>query len=399
MLFVASHSLRSHLRLFVGTIITVAAAVAIATSCALLLDSGLHDGARPERLAGVPIVVQHRQTISVRDGRGDDAKTETVTAEERARLDLREADRLAQLPGVAAVVPDRSFRAVLLGRSGRPVNDDRPSWGHPWANAPLTPFTLVSGRPPADPGEVVVDAGLARRAGVRVGDRTSAVIAGATRDVAVVGIARPPAGDELATQAALFLDDDSASRAYGHTGEVDEFGLLLRPGADRAAIRERRARATPRRPHRGRARARGVPQRGQRQRHAHRHLRSGRRHRPRRRRVRHRRDDRARCPAAAPRSRAPACDRRNAASASPHDRTGDVRRVAPRRRHRRAPRHPLGPRTRRRHAQPRGVAADVPRAGQPVARPDRGGRRGGGRSGRSTTRGATRRRGCRRRRH
>ena len=113
----------------------------------------------------------------------------------------------------------------------------------------------ASGRPPADSGEVVVDAGLARRAGVRVGDRTTAVVAGEPSDVTVVGIARPPAGGELSTQAALFLDDDSASRAYGHVGQVDEFGLLLRPGADRAATANAAARPTPRRPHRGRARA------------------------------------------------------------------------------------------------------------------------------------------------
>ena len=95
---------------------------------------------------------------------------------------------------------------------------------HGWSSAALTPLTLASGRAPERPGEVVLDAGLSVRLGVRV--RLAAVEP--ARPFTVVGITR----ETLRRQSAVFVTDAEARRIAGHPRSADAIGLLLAPGAD-----------------------------------------------------------------------------------------------------------------------------------------------------------------------
>jgi putative ABC transport system permease protein len=79
------------------------------------------------------------------------------------------------VPGVADAVGDLSFYAQAVDAQGRAISGQEggPALGHAWSSAVLTPFTLRTGAPPAAPDEVVIDAGIAGRGNVAVGDRIS----------------------------------------------------------------------------------------------------------------------------------------------------------------------------------------------------------------------------------
>ena len=66
------------------------------------------------------------------------------------------------------------------------------------------------GRGPEGASEVVIDSGLARRTGLKVGDRTPAVVAGRTVEATVSGIAGCKEAGSLTEQSAVFFSDESA---------------------------------------------------------------------------------------------------------------------------------------------------------------------------------------------
>ena len=105
---------------------------------------------------------------------------------------------------------------------------------HGWSSAALTPLTLRAGRPPARPGDVVLDGGLARRGGLKVGSRIRLGSAEIARPLTVVGIA--DARPALQRQAAVFVSDPEAERLAGHPGRSDTIALLTERGADTAEV-------------------------------------------------------------------------------------------------------------------------------------------------------------------
>ena len=103
--------------------------------------------------------MQAATTVAGSEGEGD----VSVSLGERARLSGSEADRIRELPGIAAVVADRSVYAPVVDRHGRLLKgaNGSPSVGHGWESAVLTPYALSEGGPPARRSDVVIDAHLA----------------------------------------------------------------------------------------------------------------------------------------------------------------------------------------------------------------------------------------------
>ncbi len=212
------------------------------TATGALLEAGVHGTVPPERLAGAAIVVAGDQSITEIRGSGADHETIRSNAAERVRLPAELATRIASITGVDAVVPERSFPAslVVAGNTQLTGPAGGPSLGHSWASAAITPFTLTSGRSPMQDHEIVVDAGLAERAGIVVGSTARVVAAGVPLDATVVGVAAPQSGLSLRQQSAIFFSDQESERLYGHAGEVDLFGVHVAAGADPSGCGRRR---------------------------------------------------------------------------------------------------------------------------------------------------------------
>lgn len=130
------------------------------------------------------------------------------------------------MPGVAEAVPDVSFDATVV-RAGGPVKVT----GHGWSSARLAPYRITEGSAPTGPGQVVLDARLAAKAGLSTGQETQLLVHGGAKKVKVSGIA---AGSGEAD--AVFLSDQTAGQVSGRPDKLDNIGVLTAPGADRGQV-------------------------------------------------------------------------------------------------------------------------------------------------------------------
>jgi putative ABC transport system permease protein len=233
MFFLVLSTLRSRMSGFAGAFVALFFASALVGACGILLETGLGGGIPAERYAGAPVVIAGDQSAHVMELDKGKVKVKSKPLGEHAWIPATVEGRLRSLPGVRAVVPELQFPAyVVAGGRAVPGPGGTPSLGHAWTSAPLTPFTLASGRAPQAPGEVAVDAGLAHRAGLVVGSRVTIEATGIPSSYRVSGIT----AQALSGQSALFFSSGEAGRLAGHPGEVAAIGLLPRAGTPASAL-------------------------------------------------------------------------------------------------------------------------------------------------------------------
>jgi putative ABC transport system permease protein len=247
MLGIALSTLRARKGGFAGSFIALLLATTLVGACGILLETGLRADIPTQRYAAAPLVVAGPQQLAIAKPGSEQPEFEPLP--ERPRLDAALAQRIQAVDGVGAAVAEVSFPAHVVTPTGAvvpgpPGRDSlRNCWGHAWDSAVLTPFTLTAGRGPTRPGEVVMDAELARRAGVRTGDRVTVQATSAARAYQVSGIATAPGAGGLSRQSTLFFATAEAQRLAGHPGRVDAIGVLAAPGVATATLRMRVAAA------------------------------------------------------------------------------------------------------------------------------------------------------------
>ncbi|WP_030974157.1 FtsX-like permease family protein [Streptomyces sp. NRRL S-1824] len=243
MLRYALRTIRDRKGGFLGALLALMCAAALITACGTLLETGLRGRIATERYAAAPLVVSadqnvHRTTVKHKGNGETKAKHKTKPVAERAWLPAATADRIRPLGGVRKVIPELTFLA-------EPVTEpvDRPSYGHSWASASITPFTLTTGRAPATADDIVIDRGFAERAGLKPGDRLTVQSTGAPRRYRISGIAAPAGGGELQQQTSLFFFAAEAERLAARPGQVTALGVLPAPGTDLTELKRRVQRA------------------------------------------------------------------------------------------------------------------------------------------------------------
>jgi putative ABC transport system permease protein len=159
------------------------------------LTHGL-DSLFAQSATGTDVIVQHTTPSGAGFGAGSGGAkpvpADTVTA-------------IRRLPGVAAADGVVSGRAVLLGRNGKPLPAQfgvALSWP---ADPPFQAiFTRLTGRPPAGPGQVMIDYGSAGQGHFTVGDRIEVAIGGQARPFTVTGITGYGSADSIGGSMAIF---------------------------------------------------------------------------------------------------------------------------------------------------------------------------------------------------
>ncbi|GIF69569.1 ABC transporter permease [Asanoa ishikariensis] len=212
-------TLSRHKGVYVGTFVAAVLAIALLAAGGTLLFSVLTAKPTADRFAAADVVVSGARSVQASSVKSKkEGKTKTKTKSERLTgagvLPVDLAAKLAALPGVAAAVPDAAFPVavtvdghLVLGADGAPVI------GHGWASAALAPFTLRDGAAP-ERDSVVVDADLAGRAGLSVGDALTVTTKTGEHQVTVAGVA----AQHLAGQGALFVSDGAVAAVSGLTG-------------------------------------------------------------------------------------------------------------------------------------------------------------------------------------
>ncbi len=139
----------------------------------------------------------------------------------RADVDEALVDQAAAVPGAAAAAGIVEGPAQPLDVDGEPLGSaQQPGMGRTWiGDTRLQNIPLLSGSPPAGPGEVVLDATTAEQAGLASGDAIQIATSAAVQPVTVVGVADVSSG----TGSALtWYDPATAQLLLGSPGVVQE---------------------------------------------------------------------------------------------------------------------------------------------------------------------------------
>ncbi|WP_409060048.1 FtsX-like permease family protein [Streptomyces sp. SYP-A7185] len=224
---------------FLGAFLALMCAAALITACGTLLETGLRGTIQTERYAATPVIVSadqnvHQTTVKHKKGKTK-VKHKAKPIAERAWLPADIAHRLKGVPGVGDVIPELTFLAQpLMPTAGDP--GDKPSYGHAWESAALTPFRLVEGKAPRATGDLVVDRGLAERAHLKTGDRLTVQSTQAPRSYRITGVAAPSEG-ALGHQTSLFFSAEEAERLAAHPGKITTLGVVPAGGTGTAELK------------------------------------------------------------------------------------------------------------------------------------------------------------------
>jgi putative ABC transport system permease protein len=218
---------------FLATFVALFFGTAVVMACGGLMETGIRNNVPAARLAGAAAVVIGDRSYELHPGSPDDSEQEVLP--EIAPLDAGLTGKLAAVPGVERVVGDVTFPAVLLAGSSPGAKAS----AHGWDSAPLAPYGLRSGAPPAGPGQVVLDTATASKAGAGVGDRIRVAAHGGSAVYRVSGIVGGMAGQDRARAVVgpvLFFAQDEARRLAGHPDTYDSLAVVARPGTDGARL-------------------------------------------------------------------------------------------------------------------------------------------------------------------
>ncbi|MGW6375787.1 ABC transporter permease [Rhodococcus sp. NPDC055112] len=160
---------------------------------------------------------------------------------------LTELPTLESVDGVRAVVPAVDGPIVLLGADKKPLQSGgAPSIGlsyTPPEQALGDPDVMVAGAPPAAPGQIALNEGAARKAGLAVGDRTQVLVpTSGVIDVTVSGIYETPS-DSGGFVGAQF--DGAQARELFTDGSHVDYIDVAGTGVSQSELRDRVAAALP----------------------------------------------------------------------------------------------------------------------------------------------------------
>jgi putative ABC transport system permease protein len=151
-------------------------------------------------------------------------------------------DRVRSVPGVGVATGDVLQEARLIGNDGKAIGQG-PWFGMGYdASSPdnqrLNPLHIKSGRWATAPGEVVIDAGTARKEHFAVGDRIAVAAHGPRQLLRVVGTARFGTVEALGTATVAIFDLKTAQSMFsGHAGRYDDVLVAAAPGTSPAQLR------------------------------------------------------------------------------------------------------------------------------------------------------------------
>lgn len=157
-----------------------------------------------------------------------------VAATAGGRFDYAMLPRLADVPGVRAVVP-QFFRPTIL-RHGETRLREGVLGVDIAALVDLGLLELSAGEACFGTREVVMDASLAAGLGVAVGDELVLLVRRGPRRVTITGLAAPASLASFSQGGGVVMDITALADLSVAAGQVDRVRLVLAPGADRAQV-------------------------------------------------------------------------------------------------------------------------------------------------------------------
>ena len=158
----------------------------------------------------------------------------------RDRVPASLVAKVAAVPGVATAEGGVDGQAQLIKPNGKVLQVNAPTFGYNWRASPkLNPFRLTGGRVAKADDEIVVDAGMFKRAKLKLGDRVKVVTQRPTESFTVVGRASFGSSDGQAGATSIFFTTPTAQRLLGEPGYYSQIGVVAAPGIAQEAIANR----------------------------------------------------------------------------------------------------------------------------------------------------------------
>lgn len=151
----------------------------------------------------------------------------------RPLIDESLASKVATIPGVRLASPELSGFAQLVDTKGEAVaTGGAPQYGTAWdRNSDITPWKIRDGAAPSNESEVVIDAGVAKKAKLKVGDNVSVLTEVGRHPVTISGIAKFQSVDSPATaQFVLFYDLATTQKVLGQPGKISIVNVVGEKG-------------------------------------------------------------------------------------------------------------------------------------------------------------------------
>lgn len=162
---------------------------------------------------------------------------------------LEVVDAIAKTEGVRAVAPNEQGAVVLL-KDGKAVQTGgAPTFGRaylPPDRAVAKPETFVAGGPPTEAGQVAINSGGARRAGLRVGDRAQILVPSSSSgnfDVTVSGIYDTPT--DTGGLVGILYPEAQARQLFTDGKSVAYVDVAAAAGVSQTTLRDRIAHELP----------------------------------------------------------------------------------------------------------------------------------------------------------
>jgi putative ABC transport system permease protein len=177
-------------------------------------------------------------SVRAQSGFGDDASLSTSRDSVPATLQ----PLVAGVDGVKVAEGALAGYAQYVDKKGDAIDTGgAPTLGVNWTDVPeLNPLRLRTGRGPRGPGEVLMDAGTAKKHDFKVGDPVRILFAGPPGDFTIVGIAGFGEADNLAGATLAVFDTPTTQRVLDKVDRFDTIDVVgdgtLAPLALRARV-------------------------------------------------------------------------------------------------------------------------------------------------------------------
>ena len=146
---------------------------------------------------------------------------------------------LANVPGIDAADGLVQSYAQVLGKDGLAVGgSSAPTFGSVWAtDQRLNPFTIDSGRPPAAPGEIVIDRNTARVGKLAIGESVQVLTRSEPVTDKIVGISRFGKADSPAGFAYTHFSAAEADELFQTDNGVDQILMVGHAGTTQTDLK------------------------------------------------------------------------------------------------------------------------------------------------------------------
>ncbi|WP_340682676.1 FtsX-like permease family protein [Amycolatopsis coloradensis] len=224
-------TLRGNWSRLVLTFITVLLGATF-VSGALVVSTSLSEGQQPLR-DGLDALV-----TPLGRGVGEDEAQLSQGGQNRVLLDEGQRATLAGLPGVAAATGVVEGYAAVAGADGKVLVSqgfEVRMTGSNWTGTDR--MSLVTGRAPAGPTEVVLAESVATDGGIAVGDTTTVLYGGGKLQAAVVGVYDyQPHGREAGSSPTVAFDTATAQRLLLRPGSFTSVEVTATPGTPESSL-------------------------------------------------------------------------------------------------------------------------------------------------------------------